>query len=135
MIREFMGYGAASGCALVLDVSLLWTLVTVLSFGYVAAATCSFLAGATVAYLLSVRLAFKNHRLKDRRAEFVGFVLIGTLGLGINAGVMAVAADYFGLHYLLAKGLAAGCTFLCNFVARRQLLFSRSAALPQEIGS
>jgi len=135
LIRELAGYGAASGCALVLDVSLLWILVTFFSFGYVAAAASSFLAGASVAYILSVRLAFKDHRLKDRRAEFVGFVLIGTLGLAINTGVMVVLVNYLGLHYLLAKCVAAGCTFLCNFVARRHLLFVSSATSPQEISS
>jgi putative flippase GtrA len=133
MAREFVGYGAASACALALDVSLLWTLVTFFSFGYVAAATVSFLAGASVAYVLSVRFAFKDHRLKDRRAEFLGFVAIGTLGVAINVGVIAVAVNHWGLHYLLAKCVAAGCTFLCNFVARRQLLFSRPAISPRVI--
>lgn len=135
MARELVGYGAASACALALDVSLLWILVTFFSVGYVAAATVSFLAGASVAYFLSVRFAFKEHRLKDRRAEFVGFVAIGTLGLAINTGVIAVAVDYLGLHYLIAKFVAAGCTFSCNFVARRQLLFLRPAASAQETSS
>lgn len=135
MAREFVGYGVASACALALDVSLLWSLVTFFYFGYVAAATVSFLAGASVAYILSLRFAFKDHRLKDRRAEFLGFVAIGTFGLAINAGVIFVAVKYWGLHYLIAKCVAAGCTFLCNFVVRRQLLFLRPAASPREISS
>jgi putative flippase GtrA len=133
--REFIGYGAASGCALAVDFSLLWILVTLFSFGYIAAATVSFLAGASVAYVLSVRLAFKDHRLEDRLSEFVGFVAIGTPGLAINAGVIAIAVNYLGLHYLLAKCVAAGCTFLCNFIVRRQLLFVRPVTSPREISS
>jgi putative flippase GtrA len=81
--------------------------------------------GAVVAYQLSVRLAFKEHRLSDRRAEFVSFLAIGTAGLAINAGVIAVAVRYLGLHYIIAKCVAAGFTFTCNFLARRQLLFVR----------
>jgi putative flippase GtrA len=125
LIKEAIGYGAASACALGVDFAVLWTLVHFFSWGYLTAATASFLVGAIVAYLLSVKIAFKEHRLQNRRAEFAGFVAIGTLGIAVNAGVISIAVRYFGLHYLLAKGIAAGFTFTCNFVARRQLLFVR----------
>jgi putative flippase GtrA len=89
------------------------------------AAAASFLAGTVVAYELSIRLAFTEHRLQDRRAEMGGFIAIGMLGLAVNAAVIFVAVRYAGLHYLIAKGVAAGFTFAGNFVARRQLLFVR----------
>jgi putative flippase GtrA len=128
LLRQAFVYGAASLCALALDMGILWALVHFLGWTYLAAGTLSFLAGAVVAYVLSVKFAFKEHRLRSRRIEFASFVAIGTFGLGINAGVMSVVAGYFGVHYLVAKCVAAGCTFTCNFVARRQLLFVRRSA-------
>jgi putative flippase GtrA len=125
LVKEAIGYGMASAAALAMDMTILWVLVRFFSWGYLAAAALSFLAGATVAYLLSVRLAFRQHRLRNRRVEFISFVAIGTVGLGINAGVMLLMVQYLGLHYLLAKCVAAGFTFSCNFVARRQILFVR----------
>jgi len=122
-LREALGYGTASLCALAVDMGILWTLVHFFSWEYLAAATASFLAGAVVAYLLSVKIAFKERRLRDRRTEFASFVGIGTIGLALNAGVMSIAVRYFGLHYIIAKCVAAGFTFTCNFVARRQMLF------------
>lgn len=124
ILKEACGYGAASGCALIVDVAILWMLVRFYSWHYLAAATISFLAGASVAYVLSVRLAFKQHRLRDRHAEFIGFVMIGVAGLALNAAIMSLAVRYFGLNFLLAKCVAAACTFTCNFVARRQILFA-----------
>ncbi len=125
LAKEAIAYAAASGCALVVDMTFLWILVHFLSWGYMPAAATSFLAGAVVAYELSVKLAFSQHRLQDRRAELASFIAIGTLGLAVNAAVIFVVVRYAGLHYLIAKGVAAGFTFLCNFVARRQLLFVR----------
>ena len=125
LIREVIGYGAASICALGVDIVVLWILVNFFGWGYLPAATASFMVGPRVAYRLSVKFAFKEHRLQDRRTEFAGFVAIGTLGIAVNAAVMALAIRHFGLHYLLAKSIAAGFTFGCNFVARRQLLFVR----------
>ena len=124
-LREAVGYGAASLCALAVDMAILWTLVHFFSWEYLAAATASFLAGAVVAYLLSVKIAFKEHRLRDRRTEFASFVGIGTIGIAVNAGVISLAVRYFGLHYIIAKCVAAGFTFTCNFVALRQMLFVR----------
>jgi putative flippase GtrA len=128
LIREAIGYGAASACALSVDIAVLWGLVHFFSWGYLAAATASFLAGAMIAYWLSVKFAFKEHRMENQRTEFVGFVGIGTLGIAVNAGVMSIAVRHFGLHYLIAKGIAAGFTFTCNFVARRQILFVSHSA-------
>jgi putative flippase GtrA len=125
IFRETVGYATASGCALIVDMAILWALVHFLSWNYLAAATISFLAGAVVAYEISVRLVFKQRRLKDRRAELATFVAIGIVGLVVNAAVMFVAVKYFGLHYLIAKCVAAGFTFMCNFIARRQILFVR----------
>ena len=127
LFKEFMGYGAASAAALAVDMSVLYVLVYFFAWGYVAAAALSFLAGAIVAYALALKFAFKQHRLRNRRVEFVSFVAIGTVGLAINAAVISLAVRYLGLHYLLAKCVAAGCTFMCNFIARRQLLFVRRA--------
>jgi len=125
MLRQAAAYGAASLCALSVDMGILWALVHFFSWKYLFAATVSFLAGVLVAYVLSVRFAFKEHRLEDRRAEFAAFAAIGALGVVINAGVMSIAVRYFGLHYIIAKCVAAGVTFTCNFVTRRQMLFSR----------
>ena len=129
LLREAVGYGAASLCALAVDMGILWTLVHFFSWDYLAAATASFLAGAVISYLLSIKIAFKEHRLQDRRTEFASFVGIGTIGLAVNAGVMSLAVRYFGLHYIIAKCVAAGFTFTCNFVARRQMLFVRRSVV------
>lgn len=123
LLRQAAGYALASGIALGVDVGLLRALVEGLHWPPLAAATLSFLAGAVVAYALSVRIAFDQHRLRDRRAEFIGFVALGLVGVLINGAVIFVAVDVLGIHYLWAKGIAAGFSFCANFVARRQLLF------------
>lgn len=129
ILKEAVGYGTASVAALAVDLAILWALVHFLSWGYLTAACTSFLAGATVAYALSVKLAFKQHRLRNRRVEFISFVAIGALGLAINTAVMSFAVQYLGLHYLFAKCVAAGFTFMCNFIARRQILFVRQPSV------
>ena len=123
IVGQAIGYAIASGFALLVDIGILWLLVHFLSWDLVSAAVMSFLAVAGVAYALSLRLAFTQHRLIDRRAEFLSLVAIGIVGLGVNAGVIYGSVVYLRMHYLLAKCVAAGVTFTCNFAMRRQLLF------------
>ena len=123
--QDAVKYTMASGCALVVDIGVLWVLVHYFSWWYLAAATASFLSGIALVYLLSVRMVFNHRRLKDRRIEFLSFTAIGGTGLAINAAVIFAAVKYLGVHYLVAKCIAAGFTFAFNFFARRQLLFTR----------
>jgi putative flippase GtrA len=129
LLKQVVGYAAASACALAADITILWLLVQFCGWQYLTAATVSFLSGAVVAYALSIRLAFHQHRLNDLRLEFVSFVAIGAVGLVINAAVISMCVRYLGLHYLIAKCVAAGFTFICNFIARRQILFVRHSAI------
>jgi putative flippase GtrA len=125
IVHEVAWYGLASLCALCVDAGLLWILVKFLSVNYLLAATLSFMSGATVAYALSISWVFRYHRLRDRRAEFAGFVALGLPGLALNAGVISVLVRYFGVNYLWAKFAAAVTTFSWNFLARRHILFLR----------
>jgi putative flippase GtrA len=122
--RQFVGYGVASVCALAVDTAVLVTLVHSGHWEPVAAASVSFTLGATLGYLLSVRLAFDQHRVKSRALEFAMFVVLGTVGLAVNGAVIAVTVHKLNQPLLVAKGVAAACSFTCNFVLRRQILFT-----------
>ena len=130
LLMQASRYGAASLAALAVDMSLLWLAAGYWGWAYVLAASLSYLAGAVVAYLFSTFLIFKEHRLQNRGAELASFVAIGLLGLAINACVIDFGIRHLGLHVMIAKCVAAACTFVCNFVARRQLLFVRRRGVP-----
>lgn len=123
--QETLAYAAVSACALILDITVLFVLVHYLSCWYAAAATASFMVGLLAAYVLSVTMVFNYRRFKDSRIEFASFAGIGMVGLAINAAAISFGVEILGIHYLLAKCGAAGFTFVWNFAARRQFLFTR----------
>lgn len=126
-ILELLSYAAASAAALAVDVSVLALLVSQAGWGYLPAACVSFTVGGVFLYFISIRFVFRFRRITHRALELPLFVALGLAGLVVNAAVMFVAIESAHLHYLLAKGAAAGCTFATNFVLRRRLMFARLA--------
>ena len=124
LLSELGGYVGASAIALGLDIGLLALLVSGLGIPYLVAAATSFLAGTLFVYWASVRHVFGYRRLESASNEFAIFLTIGLVGLSVNLVAMYAAVSKVGLHYLLAKLLAAGFTFLANFAMRRWLLFT-----------
>jgi putative flippase GtrA len=124
LLREAIGYSLASVAALATDVAILVTLVEILHWNYLVAATASFVAGAALAYFLVTRFVFKYRRFRDRRLEFAIFTAIGLIGLVVNGATIYALVEYAAAPYLAAKLAAASLTFCTNFIARRWLLFT-----------
>jgi putative flippase GtrA len=123
---EVVGYGLVSAVALAIDAAILQTLVTIADWHYLPASTVSFIAGAAVAYTLSVRFVFRSRQLDNRVLEFGYFLGLGLVGLLVNAVALSVVISGVGLGLMTGKLVAAVCTFGTNFVLRRRLLFSPS---------
>lgn len=119
-----MGYGLVSAVALAIDAAILQVLVKQAGWHYLRASAVSFIAGAGVAYLLSVRFVFRFRRLSNRAVEFSYFLALGVVGLLVNAAAMSIAVTGVGLGLITAKLFAAICTFTTNLVLRRGLLFA-----------
>lgn len=130
LLSELFGYAIASAVALGVDIGILQALTSLVGWHYLAAATLSFIAGAVVAYVLSVKLAFGSRRVANRSIEFLYFAALGVVGLAINAAVISVCVSLIGLTVLRAKLVAAICTFLTNFSLRRAFLFTSRKVRP-----
>jgi putative flippase GtrA len=129
VFREVILYGGASGLGLAFDIGLLWFLVDIARFHYLAAAGLSFMAGTVIVYLFSICAVFDHRSIRNVRVEFLIFAGVGTLGLITNLTIMRSAVEIFGIHYMLAKLLAAAFTFVLNFGLRRALLFTRRRSI------
>lgn len=121
---EFLRYGLCSAVALACDMGVLLFTHHVIGLHYQLAAAIGFACGLVVAYVTSVRYAFRTRRLESRGAEFTGFVLIGLFGLLLTQGLLHVLVERVELSVAAAKIFAAGFVFMFNFSARRLALFA-----------
>lgn len=94
-----------------------------------------FVISVIVNYLLSMKYVFKRREDMDRKREFVIFVVLSVIGLGINELIILFCIDvvynnWDWLHALVgatlatagAKIIATGVVMVYNFVTRKIFL-------------
>jgi putative flippase GtrA len=123
VVRQLLKTIVASQAAFWLDFGVLALLTEVAGLHYLVSAAIAFLVGTTLSYVLSVAWVFDTRRVASKTAEYALFVLVGAVGLALNEGLLWLFTEPLGLHYLLAKMVAATVIFGWNFGARKLLLF------------
>lgn len=130
-VLQFAAYVAVSGGALLVDVAIYWLLLSVLNFAFMAAAG-GYMFGVAAHYMLSSRIVFRRRFHKRGVAEeaptIAKFFAAGASGLLVTSAVVGLLADVFGVHPLVAKFAAAGCSFVVVFLSLRLFVFNGSGA-------
>lgn len=102
---------------------------------YLIAAFFGFVISVTVNYVFSFKFVFKRKENLDRRAEFMIFLILSVIGLGINELIMYLCVDlvYYQQAWLqekiientaviAAKIIATAVVMVYNFVTRKLFL-------------
>ncbi len=120
---QFFRYGMVSVIALIVDFGGLVLLKEYALINYLMAASISFIAGLLVNYFLSIYWVFHSSKLETRKDEFILFVVIGFIGLGMTDIILWVLTSRLGVFYIWSKAIATVIVYFWNFGARKKFLF------------
>mgnify|MGYP000322072589 FL=1 len=73
-------------------------------------------------YILSVRWVFEVDENGDKRKEFVIFIVLSLIGLGLNQLLMWVFVSMIHIFYMVAKIIVTAIVMLYNFITRKLFL-------------
>jgi len=120
---QLFRYGFVGGVAFVVDYGSLYLLTEYVGFHHLVSAALAFILGLCTNYLLSISWVFNQNRRVAALKEFIVFLIIGIIGLGLNELIMFLATDVAGIHYLISKLISTALVFLWNFFVRKFTLF------------
>ena len=122
LIAQIAKFGVVGVIAFIIDYGLLALLTEAFGVNYLVSATISFTVSVIFNYLASMRYVFTHKEGMSRRREFIIFVVLSIIGLGINNLCMWVGAEVFAVHYLIVKLGATFIVMVWNFVTRKIFL-------------
>ena len=121
---QFFRYLFVGGIATVVDWGVLMGLTELLQLHHLVSAIFAFVAGLGTNFLLSKLLVFRASEAKTNSLlEFLGYALIGVIGLGMTELIMFLFTDGLSLHYMLSKAIATAVVLVWNYLARKLLLY------------
>lgn len=123
IIHQFVRYFISGGVAFCVDFLLMMLLHDRFNIIAEVAGTISFAVGLVITYLMSIFWIFNLRRFNNRVAEFLGFTIIGVVGLVLTYFIMRIFTNSLQINYLLAKIVSTIIVTLWNFLAKKYFLF------------
>ncbi|MDE6534854.1 MAG: GtrA family protein [Muribaculaceae bacterium] len=127
LLIQLFRYTFVGGAAFIADYLTLYLLTEFCGVHYLVSASLAFLVGLILNYVISTRWVFnpdpqvkKSQEVKT--IEFIGYALVGVIGLGLNALIIWLFTSKLGLYYMLSKLISTAIVFLWNFIGRRILM-------------
>lgn len=122
LIEQIMKFGVVGVIAFVIDFGVMVFLTEVFGIAPVISATVSFIISVIFNYAASMRYVFSHREGMSRTREFIIFVVLSAIGLGINDLLIWAGTDLASFDYRLVKIFATAAVMVWNFVTRKIFL-------------
>lgn len=115
-------FGVVGGTAFLIDYGFLYFFTDICGINYLISSALSFTISVIYNYILSVHWVFDVGEGHKKSQDFVVFVTLSVIGLGINQLMMWLLVDKALMWYMLAKIFATAVVMVYNFITRKIFL-------------
>jgi len=120
--KQLFLYSVIGAVGTVGHYAVLITLVEIFDQAPLIATTFGFIVGALINYILNYYLTFRSK--KSHVEALLKFLIVATVGAGINSLIMYLGTEYVALHYMLAQIIATLLVLLWSFAVNKYWTFS-----------
>ena len=118
LLNQILKFGFVGGTAFVIDYVLLYFCTEFLHIHYLISSIISFTVSVIFNYILSIKWIFDVKKKQDVK-DFVIFIILSVIGLGINSLIMYVMVEKFGVYYMFSKIVSTAVVMVYNFITRK----------------
>lgn len=122
LIAQIFKFSVVGGTAFLIDYGVMIALTELCGINYLISSGISFVVSVIYNYILSVRWVFEVDENGDKRKEFVVFIVLSLIGLGLNQLLMWVFVSMIHIFYMVAKIIVTAIVMLYNFITRKLFL-------------
>ena len=121
-LNQAIKYFIVGGFCTILDFTLLFIFTNFGGLNYLISSIISFMSGAVLNYYLCTLWIFKIRTIENRYHEFIYYLIITGVALGINTLLIWGFTAIAGLYFMFSKAFATIATYCWNFWARKYFL-------------
>ena len=118
LLRQILKFGVVGGTAFIIDYGIFTILSQLLHIHYLIASVISFSISVIYNYILSIKWVFDVSK-KQTAKEFIVFIILSVIGLGLNSLIMYVSVDLMHIHEMISKIIATAIVMVYNFITRK----------------
>ncbi len=123
LIEQILKFGVVGVVCFLIDFLIMVALTELFGINSTVSSGISFTVSVVVNYILSITVVFDADREANKAKQFVVFLILSVIGLGINTVIMAIGTPllqpYFTYAYMLVKIVATGVVMVYNFITRK----------------
>ena len=119
---QLFRFGVVGGSAFLIDYGIMVFLTEFGKMNYLLSSGISFAVSVIYNYVLSINWVFEVKKDQTGKRNFIYFLLLSIIGLGINEILMWIFVEALHIYYMAAK---IGVTFIVmvyNFITRKIFL-------------
>lgn len=114
ILERFIRFGIVGASGMVVDFGVTWLCKEKLRWNKYLSNSLGFILAATNNYLWNRWWTFQSQNQAVAR-EYISFVLIALVGLGLNNLIIYLLHERAHLNFYLSKLIAIGCVTIWNF--------------------
>lgn len=120
-IFKFLKFGVVGFSGMIIDFGITYLCKEIIKLNKYVSNGLGFILAATSNYILNRIWTFESHD-EQIGFQYMQFMIVSSIGLGINSLVLYLLSDRLRLNFYLSKLIAIGVTTIWNFFAN--LLFT-----------
>lgn len=125
LMQQICRFGVIGGVCFLIDYGIMIGLTELVGVDYLISSGVSFTISVVVNYILSMRFVFQSKESANKGLEFLVFVLLSIIGLGLNELLMWSMVRKLGIYYMFAKIAVTAVVMVYNFISRKLILEDR----------
>ena len=122
LFKQLFRFGIVGGLAFVIDYSVMVFSKEVLNFYVLVAVALGFVISVIFNYWASVTFVFDVKQKRSKTKEFVIFVVLSAIGLGLTEISMWFGVEVLNINYMIVKIGVSVIVMIFNFVTRKMFL-------------
>lgn len=122
LLEQLVKFGIVGVIATLLEWIIFYICTNQLKIHYSISTVIGFSISTIFNYWASVKWVFDVNKEKSEKLNFILFVVLSIVGLGLNELILWICIEKFAIYNMIGKVIATGIVMVFNFVTRKLFL-------------